>query len=132
MHKKFVVYGEWERYIKAVEARLSDGAKLDKEDDLPSHCVDTVTTPSVALGKRKEREDFGVGKPKLVRHLLKNLLNSATIALSLVMITLRHSTFTRKGNFIIYTLRLKGRRFLTHSESSRCLKLGLCFKQTSY
>ena len=49
MHKKFVVYGEWERYIKAVEARLSDGAKLDKEDDLASHFVDTVTTPSILI-----------------------------------------------------------------------------------
>jgi hypothetical protein len=57
MHKKFVVYGEWERYIKAVEARLSDGAKLDKEDDLASHFVDTVTTPGIALGKRKTRTD---------------------------------------------------------------------------
>jgi len=57
VHKKFVVYGEWERYIKAVEARLSDGAKLDKEDDLASHFVDTVTTPSIALGKRKTRTD---------------------------------------------------------------------------
>ena len=59
MHKRLSLYGQWERYIKAVEARLEDGAKLDQEEDQEhqSPSVQTVIGSTIALGKRKTRTD---------------------------------------------------------------------------
>jgi hypothetical protein len=58
MHKRFSLFGQWESYIKAVEARLEDGAKLDQEDqEHQSPSVQTVTASTIVLGKRKTRTD---------------------------------------------------------------------------
>ncbi len=46
-----MLYGEWDEYIKHVEARLQEGAKLDSDADKADE--DPVTTRT--LGKRKGR-----------------------------------------------------------------------------
>jgi hypothetical protein len=58
MHRKFSLFGQWESYIKSVEGRMEEGAKLDSEDqDHQSSSVQTVTASTIALGKRKTRTD---------------------------------------------------------------------------
>ena len=48
------MYGEWDQYIKRIEARLQDGAKLDSDADKAEKALgQTVTTKH--LGKRKDR-----------------------------------------------------------------------------
>jgi hypothetical protein len=48
------LYGEWDQYIKRIEARLQEGAKLESDADKAEKDLgQTVTTK--LLGKRKDR-----------------------------------------------------------------------------
>jgi hypothetical protein len=47
------LYGEWDQYIKHVEARLQEGAKLDSEEDKKD--VGSGATVTNTLGKRKDQ-----------------------------------------------------------------------------
>ena len=48
------MYGEWDQYIKRIEARLQEGAKLESDADKAEKDLgQTVTTK--LLGKRKDR-----------------------------------------------------------------------------
>ncbi len=49
-----MLYGEWLQYIKHVEARLQEGARLDSEDD-KKDVGSGATVSTNTVGKRKDR-----------------------------------------------------------------------------